>query len=254
MGVTDVTSVSECYPDGYSDINYTEFYVDLNDYVGQTVYVAFRHLIPEGDEYFNCFLAIDMVEFFGTENSGPIIVDEIYVDGYEFPPMAGYESMNHLNLTTPEDAPYYVDFEWTNWYDEDAGWDFFDRFIGGTYYSVYTTIQLPEGYEFADEVTIYVNGYTELVSEYVYFYGDHMVFYTVPFLCHMWGDANGDGELTTVDTLLIMRYSLGIEELEEDLIDPWCDVNADGCWNFSDALLILRKVMEIIDFFPVECE
>ena len=181
-------------------------------------------------------------------------VDEIRVDGYEFPPMAGYEADNHLNLTVPEDAPYFVDFNWTTWYDEDLLEDFNGRFIGGTNYSVCTVVQLPEGYEFAEEVTIYVNGETELVSEYVYFYGDHLMFYTVPFLCHMWGDADGSGEIDTVDVLLIMRYSLGLDDIDPELLDPWCDVNADGAWDFTDALLILRKVMQIIEFFPVENE
>ena len=125
-------------------------------------------------------------------------------------------------------------------------------FEAGTYYSVATVIQLPEGYAFGEEVSIYLNGDTELLSEYVYVYEDHVLFYTIPFLCRMWGDANGDNVLDTADVLLIMRYSLGIEDLEPDNVDPWCDVNGDGVWDFSDALLILRKVMGVIDFFPVE--
>ena len=68
----------------------------------------------------------------------------------------------------------------------------------------------------------------------------------------MWGDANGDGVVDTVDALLLMRWVMGIEELDEENLDPWCDVNGDGVIDFTDALLIARKVMGIIDLFPVE--
>ena len=179
-------------------------------------------------------------------------ISEFFVDGYEFPPIAGHNSEDQLDLTVPEGAPYYIDFDWTSWYDEDAMMDFSGPFEAGVYYSVATVIQLPEGYVFGEEVSICLNGDTELLSEYVYVYEDHLLFYTVPFLCRMWGDANGDNLLDTADVLLIMRYSLGLEELDEFDIDPWCDVNGDGAWDFSDALLILRKVMGIIEWFPIE--
>ena len=68
----------------------------------------------------------------------------------------------------------------------------------------------------------------------------------------LWGDANGDGVVDTVDALLLMRWVMGIEELDEENLDPWCDVNGDGVIDFTDALLIARKVMGIIDLFPVE--
>ena len=65
----------------------------------------------------------------------------------------------------------------------------------------------------------------------------------------VWGDADGDGELTLQDALMIMRYAL---ELVDDINTELCDVNGDGEINMADALLVLRKVMGIIDGFPVE--
>ena len=65
------------------------------------------------------------------------------------------------------------------------------------------------------------------------------------------GDADGDGEVTLQDALLIMRYALDI--VGEDAIElGLSDVNGDGVVDFVDALLVLRKAMGIIDSFPIE--
>ena len=54
----------------------------------------------------------------------------------------------------------------------------------------------------------------------------------------MIGDVNHDGEITTYDTLLIMRYALGLETEGNELI---MDFNGDGCVDSLDALLVLRR-------------
>ena len=199
-------------------------------------------------------LNVDTTDFTVKGGSGQdyIVVSEITVNGYKYPPYAGHDSIDWLDLSVPEDAAYYVDFESTTWYDEDAMMAFSGTFESGTEYSVATVVQLPEGCVFGEEVTILLNGNTEILSDHVYVYEDHILFYTIPFLCRMWGDADGDGELTTVDAVLIMRYALGIGEIDEDDLDPWCDVNGDGAWDFTDALLILRKTLGVIDLFPTE--
>ncbi|MBR3486575.1 MAG: choice-of-anchor J domain-containing protein, partial [Clostridia bacterium] len=69
---------------------------------------------------------------------------------------------------------------------------------------------------------------------------------------HLWGDANGDGEVNGEDVLLVMRYSMEIQELDPENIDPWCDVNQDGVCDMTDALLIARYVSEIIPELPVQ--
>ena len=54
----------------------------------------------------------------------------------------------------------------------------------------------------------------------------------------MIGDVNHDGEITTYDALLIMRYALGLETDGNELI---MDFNGDGCVDSLDALLVLRR-------------
>ena len=54
----------------------------------------------------------------------------------------------------------------------------------------------------------------------------------------MIGDVNHDGEITTYDALLIMRYALGVETDGNELI---MDFNGDGCVDSLDALLVLRR-------------
>ena len=52
------------------------------------------------------------------------------------------------------------------------------------------------------------------------------------------GDVNHDGEITTYDALLIMRYALGLETDGNELI---MDFNGNGCVDSLDALLVLRR-------------
>ena len=56
------------------------------------------------------------------------------------------------------------------------------------------------------------------------------------------GDADDDGELTTSDSLEIMRTALGVGAISESAN---CDVNADGVVNMADALLVLRIALGI---------
>ena len=56
----------------------------------------------------------------------------------------------------------------------------------------------------------------------------------------MIGDVNHDGEITTYDALLIMRYALGLETDGNELI---MDFNGNGCVDSLDALLVLRRVI-----------
>lgn len=64
----------------------------------------------------------------------------------------------------------------------------------------------------------------------------------------VFGDVDLDDEITTIDALLVLRYSLGEAELEpEQLLNA--DVNSDGVVDSLDALLILRFALGMISEF-----
>ena len=184
-----------------------------------------------------------------------IFIDTIYVNGVETQPIAGENADDHLaTIAIPDGEPYTI--EYTRWFDEDNISGFHDAFVAGGHYSVNISVGLPEGYQFADSVTIYVNGETSLVSAYVYNYGTSVAFYTIPFECvegtaSILGDVDQDGEVTVADALLALRCAMGVAELTEEQLAQM-DVNGDGVYDLVDATLILRYAMGVIEEFPSE--
>ena len=51
------------------------------------------------------------------------------------------------------------------------------------------------------------------------------------------GDVDFDGKLSYSDALKILRYSIGLEALENPAV---ADITGDGNINYEDALVILR--------------
>ena len=78
--------------------------------------------------------------------------------------------------------------------------------------------------------------------------GDIPIPYTVTngaiHVSRMPGDVNGDGELNASDVILVMRYALGIIDLEPIQLVA-ADYTGDGLINASDALAIMRKVLGV---------
>jgi len=62
------------------------------------------------------------------------------------------------------------------------------------------------------------------------------------------GDVNGDTKIDYQDALITLRYSIGLEILEEAQILA-CDVDGNGTVNYSDALQILRKSIGLLEDF-----
>ena len=62
----------------------------------------------------------------------------------------------------------------------------------------------------------------------------------------LYGDADGDGSITTVDALFILRYSMDIVPMTSlELFRS--DIDADGVVDTTDALLTLRKAVNMRD-------
>ena len=62
------------------------------------------------------------------------------------------------------------------------------------------------------------------------------------------GDADGNGKINYVDALLILRHSIGLEELSEATV-ALCDVDKNGKLNYVDALMVLRYSIGLIEHF-----
>ena len=163
-----------------------------------------------------------------------------------------------FELSIPDGAHYTI---------EDVTWRSFEGNVGAVLdaasvfdseeltYWLYLTIAPEDGYKFTENTTGTLNGGVELISvqgaddeDGVYFIVSISFTVEEPIL---WGDANGDGEVNLEDALLLMRYLIGTDTVDDENLE-WCDVNGDGVVDLSDALLIMRKAMGTIELFPVE--
>lgn len=66
----------------------------------------------------------------------------------------------------------------------------------------------------------------------------------------LWGDANGDGKVTTGDALIVLRVAAGIEDNLSAEAKKLCDVNEDGYITLFDARKILRGAAGLINLQP----
>ena len=207
-------------------------------------------------------LNLDCVEVFGTNEEpapDPIVIDTIEIEGF-VEPVWGENPF--YNVTVPEGANYTIDYTDWNWWDEaiDDGdmmvpSDAFDN-AGYAYYQ-YFEILPNAGCVFAENVTVTINGETAFVENGGYSSSmGYYWLYTIDFYVEapetaIIGDADGDGEVTTADALLALRYIMGLAELDEEQLAQ-ADVDGDGEVTMVDSLLIQRYAMGVISTFPVE--
>ena len=60
------------------------------------------------------------------------------------------------------------------------------------------------------------------------------------------GDVDGNGELTSIDALMTLRYVMGL--LDESALDlNAADADGDGAVTSADALLIMRVSMGLVE-------
>ncbi|MBO5857890.1 MAG: dockerin type I repeat-containing protein, partial [Clostridia bacterium] len=64
------------------------------------------------------------------------------------------------------------------------------------------------------------------------------------------GDANGDGELSTNDALLVLRVAAGIEDSLSTEAKSLCDIDGDGYISLFDARRILRAAAGLTNLEP----
>lgn len=66
----------------------------------------------------------------------------------------------------------------------------------------------------------------------------------------VYGDANGDGIVNSIDATLVTRYSLSAATLSNEAL-ICCDVNGDETVNSIDAAIITRYVLKVVSKIPV---
>ena len=187
-------------------------------------------------------------------------IDTIEINGFVVPE---WGAAPFYDVTVPEDAHYsivYTDWNWWDWDNEEImqEGDVFDN-ANVAYYQYFELVP-DDGYAFVDELTILINGSEEYADTLFSGFDEEdnkFHIFTVDFFVEKpefvthWGDANGDGVVDSTDVLLLMRYVMGVDEIEEENLE-WCDVNGDGSIDMSDALFVSRYVMGSIDVFPIE--
>ena len=154
-----VDEFTEILPETVATADYVNYTVDLSDYAGQSISIAFRH--------FNCtdlnWLRLDQVEIFneGGDEPEPIIIDTIEINDFVEP---AWGANPFYGVTVPEDAHYSkIQGLWYR-YNASGPMNPDDTFNDPDeqYYMYFFFVPM-EGYEFADDVTVLINGSAALV-------------------------------------------------------------------------------------------
>ena len=66
----------------------------------------------------------------------------------------------------------------------------------------------------------------------------------------IYGDANGDGIVNSIDATMVTRHALQVLTLSDEA-QACCDVNLDGVINSIDATIITRYALKVIETLPV---
>ncbi len=237
--------------DGYA------FAEDLVIYVnGNTEYVDMENTLVENGRLFVRTIPFECI-------AEPFEINEIRIEGFEYPPVAGENADASLSgVRLVGDVPYFFSEDDLCWFDNEADDFFHGEFELGKTYSVFFPVMAPYGYRFADNVSIYINGRTDLVSEeYVYNFEEFFNFYSIDFVAveapvepdFIYGDADLNGEITVADAILTLRHAIGISVLTGTQLLA-ADVDGVPGITLADSILIAQRVLGLIDAFPVEAQ
>ena len=62
---------------------------------------------------------------------------------------------------------------------------------------------------------------------------------SLPAMAALYGDADGDGQLSPADARLVLRFAIGLENISPERL-IYCDIDEDGSITPADARLVLR--------------
>ena len=174
----------------------------------------------------------------------PSEITEIRITGYQTA-VIGKTPDEMPAVTVPNDAPYTI--YGTYWWNDTKGiWmGSSDKFEAGNIYSCQYYVKPNDGYVFASNPTIYINGGTDLVDlSYCQLLTDGK--YEVWSVMEapvsggsgeiMYGDVNGNGKINGQDLIRLRKYLNGADVV----IFDGADVTGNGAVNGQD-LVRLRK-------------
>ena len=181
------------------------------------------------------------------------VITEINVICDKLIPVVGEKAGDYRACSVPEGAHYkVVDVVWLS-VNLNRGLENDETFAEGDYYVLVFAIEADDGYIFADDLVMLLNGGTDYDAQYTY-HNELEAAIVMPATpaaeapAVMIGDVNGDGKVNTTDAVFILKYAAGMMQLDETQILA-ADCNHDGKVNTSDAVLILKYAAGMISSF-----
>ena len=134
--------------------NWSRREVNLSDYAGQTLSIAFRHC-DTTDQF---ALKIDLVSATKGEEEPLEVINQVDITDADITPIAGELAGEHLDYTIPTGAKYSCTAHM--WYDEINHADLYDDnvFVAGNSYSTCWGIKAESGYVFDENTAFTING------------------------------------------------------------------------------------------------
>ena len=181
-------------------------------------------------------------------------VDTITLNDVTTAPPVGGKAGDYMNVTIPEGEHYkVVKVSWYNSTNHVHLGDT-DEFEANTLYSIGISLVPTDGYKFAADVKILINGSSSYVDLAETIIGENSVaVWTVDTESTdappvMLGDCNRDGKINTADAVQVLKFAAEMITLDET--QSLCaDVNFDHKVNTADAVLILKYAAGMISWF-----
>ena len=181
------------------------------------------------------------------------VITEINVLCDKLIPVIGKTAGEFRACSVPADAHYrVVEVVWLS-VNLNRGLEDDEVFAEGDIYVLVFAIKADEGYIFADDLVMLLNGGTDYDAQYTY-HTELDAAIVMPAVQAVEapavtiGDVNGDGKINTADAVQILKYAAGMVQLDENRLLAG-DTNHDGKVNTADAVLILKYAAGMINTF-----
>ena len=235
-----------------ADEGYTfseQFTIKMFDTDGNELAPVIPDLYDEGK---SCVVWTDPVL---CDGGSLLPIDKIEVNDVNLNIKVGDKAEDYMGYSLPENAPYTVTIvTWTDVTTGDADDMKPDEvFQAGHLYRFVIVVMPTEGYCFAENPEIFLNGgkdYSDLTmcTEMYVLIASNDVIPAEQTPEVLTGDLNGDGKVNTADAVIVLKYAAEMITLDDTQLLAG-DTNHDGKVNTADAVLILKYAAEMITEF-----